>query len=115
MTTAVTVFDFGFMFFAAPMLRLFNAAEPGPKTKVLWASASAPGYPAAKENTGIPAVWSGSHEFWKKRFEPKTTAATLSEIIWFAQSSALDGSPFVTQRSIWIGCPPTPLRYWLIH
>src|SRR5262245_39786513 len=103
MTTAVTVFDFGFMFCAAPMFRALKPAVPAPNTNVLAASASAAGYPAANENTGIPAAWSGSHEFAKFRFEPVITAATLSAIIWFAQSVLLPGSPFVTQRSIWIG------------
>ena len=44
-----------------------------------------------------------------------TTAATLSRIIWFAQSTPIPGSARSTHRSSSIGCPPTPFKYWLSH
>src|SRR6476659_4661383 len=48
-------------------------------------------------------------------FWPTTTAATLSAIIWLAQSVALPASPVSLQIFTWIGRPPSPPPYWLIH
>ena len=112
-TTAVAFFAFCAL--AAPMMRFWKADGPAPKTKVEVGSASSCGVPAAKMNTGMPASCNGCQAFKANWFEPKTTAATSSWIIWFAQSALLPGSPLLVQMSRVIGWPPTPLRYWLIH
>ena len=113
MTTADTFFVFWSL--AAPVMRFWKAVEPAPIGKVEAVSATRVGLPTPAVNSGMPAACNGVQEFRVNWFEPTTTAATSSWIIWFAQSALLLGSPPVTQVSSSMGWPPIPLRYWLIH
>ena len=115
--TSITTADAFFVFcsLAAPMMRFWKADGPAPIRKVEAVSATTAGWPAPAMNTGMPASCNGVQAFRVNWFEPKTTAATSSWIIWFAQSTLLLGSPLVTQMVRSMGWPPIPSRYWLIH
>ena len=84
------------------------SAGPFEKMKVVLGSATTLALDAPYRNTGIPAACSGVHTFSRTAFEPMTTAATLSAIIWFAQSVPLPGSARSTHRSSSMGWPPAP-------
>ena len=85
------------------------------KTKVFAVSALMSPLPDEARNVGMPASCNGFQEFSVNWFDPNSTPATSSWIIWFAQSTLLPGSAPVTQVSRSMGWPPIPLRYWLIH
>ena len=68
-----------------------------------------------RRSTGSPRRSAVATSSRPRRSGPITTAATPSRIIWLAQSTALLGSLPSSQMTTWIGCPPIPFWYSLIH